>query len=203
MPLPTISLMHPALAPRPIQHDAWIYEEKIDGFRMLAYKEGPAVRLISRQGKDLTRRFAELASAIQALGFHSLILDGEVARSDEQLVSRFEWLRASSKDEVATPPMFMVFDLLQLDRDDLRGQPLKLRRECLETVLDGAPAVLLPVRRLADHGPKAWLEVLERGYEGLVAKDQASPYVVGRTLKWLKVKQAKYRAGERGWEGKP
>jgi ATP-dependent DNA ligase len=44
--------------------------------------------------------------------------------------------------------------------------------------------------------------VLERGYEGLVAKDPASPYVGGRTLNWLKVKQAKYRVGERGWEPK-
>jgi len=96
--------------------------------------------------------------------------------------------------------MFMVFDCLQLDHDDLRAQPLHLRREYMETVLDGAPAVLLPVRRLADHGLKAWQEVLDRGYEGLVAKDPKSPYVGGRTLKWLKVKQPKYREGERGWK---
>jgi ATP-dependent DNA ligase len=49
---------------------------------------------------------------------------------------------------------------------------------------------------------KAWREVLEHGYEGLVAKDPASPYVDGRTLKWLKVKQRDYRIGERGWEPK-
>ncbi len=51
-------------------------------------------------------------------------------------------------------------------------------------------------------GCKAWAEVLARGYEGLVGKDEASPYVVGRTLKWLKVKQPHYREGERGWEPK-
>ena len=96
--------------------------------------------------------------------------------------------------------MFMAFDCLQLDGDDLRARPLRLRRECLETVLDGAPAVLLPVRRLADHGLKAWQEELERGYEGLVGKDAESPYVGGRTLKWLKVKQPKYREEQRGWE---
>jgi ATP-dependent DNA ligase len=60
----------------------------------------------------------------------------------------------------------------------------------------------LAVTSLADHGLTAWAEVLERGYEGLVAKDPASPYVGGRTLKWLKVKQPRYRAGERGWEPK-
>jgi ATP-dependent DNA ligase len=46
----------------------------------------------------------------------------------------------------------------------------------------------------------AWEDVLARGYEGLAAKDSASPYVGARTLKWLKVKQPKYREGERGWE---
>jgi ATP-dependent DNA ligase len=55
-------------------------------------------------------------------------------------------------------------------------------------------------RRLADDGLTAWDQVLARGYEELVAKDPASPYVGGRTLKWLKVKQPKYREGERGWE---
>ena len=95
--------------------------------------------------------------------------------------------------------MFMAFDLLQLDTDDLRTQPLSLRRECLETVLDGAPAVLLPVRRLADHGLKAWQEVLDHGYEGLVAKDPESAYLGGRSLRWLKVKQRDYRVKERGF----
>ena len=58
----------------------------------------------------------------------------------------------------------------------------------LEDVLDGQDLVL-PVRRLADDGLKAWQQVLERGYEGLVAKDPQSPYGGGRTLAWLKVKQ--------------
>ncbi len=82
---------------------------------------------------------------------------------------------------------------------DLRPRPLTTRRNVLEDVLDGQDLVL-PVRRLADDGLKAWQQVLEHGYEGLVAKDPASPYVGGRTLKWLKVKQPNYREGERGWE---
>jgi len=61
---------------------------------------------------------------------------------------------------------------------------------------------VLPARRLSDDGLKAWQDVLERGYEGLVAKDPASPYRAGRTLSWLKVKQPHYREGERGWEPK-
>ena len=67
-------------------------------------------------------------------------------------------------------------------------------------MLNGSLAVLLQLRRLPDHGLRAWQEGPEHGYEGLLAKDPESPYVGGRTLKWLKVKQPKYREGERGWE---
>jgi ATP-dependent DNA ligase len=59
--------------------------------------------------------------------------------------------------------------------------------------------MVLPVRRLADAGLEAWHQVIEHGYEGLVAKDPQSPYVGRRTLKWLKVKQKDYRVKERGF----
>lgn len=72
-------------------------------------------------------------------------------------------------------------------------------RHVLEGEVDGH-RLILPARRLADDGLTAWAEVLARGYEGLVAKDPASPYVGGRSLKWLKVKVPKYREGWRGWE---
>jgi bifunctional non-homologous end joining protein LigD len=195
--------MQPTLIAKPFHHEGWVYEEKVDGYRMVAYKDGDQVRLVSRQGKDHTRRFSDLVTAIKGLRFRTLILDGEVAVYDEQLISRFEWLRERPRDSVATPPMFMAFDCLQLDKGDLRSQTLRVRRERLEHVLDGAPAVLLPVRRLSDDGLKAWQEVLQHGYEGLVAKDPASSYVGGRTLKWLKVKQRDYRVAERGWDPKP
>jgi bifunctional non-homologous end joining protein LigD len=130
-----------------------------------------------------------------------LILDGEVAVFDRELISRFEWLRHGAPPEPATPPLFMVFDCLRVRGRDLRSRPLSVRRNVLEDLLDGQNLVL-PVRRLADDGLKAWQEVLEHGYEGLVAKDPASPYVSGRTSRWLKVKQRDYRVGERGWEQK-
>ena len=57
---------------------------------------------------------------------------------------------------------------------------------------------MLPARRLGPDGLEAWAQVLERGCEGLVGKDESSPYREGRTLSWLKVKQPRYREGERG-----
>jgi bifunctional non-homologous end joining protein LigD len=97
-----ITPMHPTEV-APFHHEGWVYEEKVDGYRILAHKDGERVRLISRHAKDLTARFPELVEALRTLRPDSIILDGEVAVYDEQLVSRFEWLRAQPKDEVATP----------------------------------------------------------------------------------------------------
>ncbi len=193
--------MQPTLVPRPLHHEGWVYEEKVDGWRMVAYKVGGAIRLMSRNGLDHASRFPGIAAALHKLDENALILDGEVALYDSKLMSRFEWLRHSSAPELATPPLFMVFDCLYARNKDLRSQPLYVRRNVLEDVLCiDEQDLLLPVRRLSNDGLKAWQEVKEKGYEGFVAKDPASPYVGGRTLKWLKVKVPKYREGERGWE---
>ena len=192
--------MQPTLVPRPIHHAGWD-EEKVDGYRMVIRKEGDEVRLISRQGKDFTARFSELVAALVGLRAETVILDGEVAIYDQAHVSRFEWLRARPKDALATPPLFMAFDLLELDGKDWRPEPLWKRRQRLEDLI--APERrILPVRRLARNGLKAWAQAVHRGYEGLVAKDPQSPYVSERTLKWLKVKQRDYRIEGRGWDSR-
>ena len=79
--------------------------------------------------------------------------------------------------------------------------PWRVRRNVLEELIDGQQLVL-PARRLAADGLEAWAQVLARGYEGLVGKDEASAYIEGRTLAWLKVKVPQSREGERGWEAK-
>ena len=56
--------MHPTLLPRPFHHVGWVYEEKVDGYRMVVYKDDDGVRLISRNGRDHTRRFPELVKAL-------------------------------------------------------------------------------------------------------------------------------------------
>ncbi len=194
-------LMHATQVPRPFHTKGWVYEEKYDGWRMLAVKEAGRVRLISRNGRDHTKRFRDIADALAKLKPATFTLDGEVAVFDAQLVSRFEWLRHLDHGDLATPPLLMVFDLLQLGEKDYRLEPLKVRRRALEKLVKGQ-TLILPARRLSPNGFAAWAEVLHRGYEGMVAKDAESPYVGGRTLKWLKVKQAKYREGERGWDPK-
>jgi bifunctional non-homologous end joining protein LigD len=156
------------------------------------------VRLISRNERDHTRRFPHLVETLTKLMPASFTLDGEVAVFDEELISRFEWLRHLNHGDLATPPLYMVFDLLRLGEKDYRPEPLKVRRKALEKLVKGQN-LILPARRLLANGMAAWAEVLHRGIEVYVAKDPESPYVRGRSLKWLKVKVPKYREEERGF----
>jgi ATP dependent DNA ligase domain len=102
---PSVHPMQPTQVKQPFHRDGWVYEEMIDGCRMLAYKKGGrTVRLESRNGVDHTRRFPELAAAVAALPSRTLMLDGVVAIYDQKLRSRFEWLREPDPNVVATPP---------------------------------------------------------------------------------------------------
>lgn len=192
-----VPLMHPTRVARPFHREGWIYEEKYDGWRLVAYKHAGQAWLLSRHHRDHTRRFPALAAAIAALAPPTLILDGEVVVFDAQLLSRFAWLRQRDPAALATPPIYMVFDLLRTGSHDLRGAPLRTRRAALERLVSGQH-LIFPARRLAASGLTAWDEVHQRGYEGLVAKDEASPYVGGRTLAWLKVTQRTYRVAAHG-----
>jgi bifunctional non-homologous end joining protein LigD len=123
---------------------------------------------------------------VAKLSARTLVLDGEVAIYDDQLRSRFDWLRDPNPAAVATPPVFMAFDLLYRDGRDVAARPLRDRRVRLEDVVAGNN-LIFPVRWLAADGLEAWKEVVERGFEGYVAKDEASEYVGGATRRWLKV----------------
>lgn len=129
------ALMHPTLLPRPFHHDGWVYEERIDGYRMVAVKANGAVQLISRQGCDHTKRFRELVKGLGGLKPKTFVLDGEVAVFDKDLISRFEWLGGCPDDEPATLPVYIVFDILQLNGIDLRPRPLKECRRLLERLV--------------------------------------------------------------------
>ncbi len=191
--------MAPTLVREPFHRDGWVYEEKVDGWRILAYKDGDRVCLVSRNGRDHTRRFRDIAAAVAKLSARSVVLDGEVAIYDQQLRSRFEWLREPDPDVVATPPMLIVFDLLHRDGRDLIGHPLRERRARMEDVVADNDMVL-PVRRLAADGLKAWAQVIKREYEGYVAKAEASLYEPGPTRRWLKVKHRDWTVAEDRWQ---
>jgi len=120
--------MAPTLVRAPFHRSGWVYEEKVDGWRPLAYRDGARVRLVSRNGVDHTKRFRDIAAAITKLSARTLVLDGEVAIYDRQLRSRFDWLREPDPDAVATPPLYMALDLVYRDSRDLSARPLRDRR---------------------------------------------------------------------------
>jgi len=170
------------LAPEPFDKPGWDYEEKYDGDRMLAYKEEDRVRLLSRNGKDKTDNFPQIAAAIRILKPVTLLLDGEVVVFDKKGVSRFQLLQQDKGE-----PVYAVFDCLFYEGKDLRRQPLSMRRDAMERSI-GSSKVLLPSHRLATNGIEAFRVAKRRGYEGLVAKDLSAPYEEARSAKWLKVK---------------
>ncbi len=170
------------LVSEPFDRPGWVYEEKYDGDRVLAYKEGNRVTLLSRNAKDRTDRFPRIAAAIRALASETLLLDGEVVVFDSKGVSRFQLLQQDKGD-----PVYVVFDCLFQEGKDLRREPLSTRRAAMESAI-GSSKTLLPSRRLASGGLEAFRIAKRRGYEGLVAKDLGSRYVEARSTEWLKVK---------------
>src|ERR1700733_2478657 len=119
-----------SLVKEPFDEPGWAYEEKYDGYRILAYKEGREVTLLSRNGNDRTRTFAPIASAVAKLSARTLLLDGEVVIFDSKWVSRFQLLQSSGAE-----PSYAVFDCLYKDARDLRREQLSVRRAALEAVL--------------------------------------------------------------------
>jgi bifunctional non-homologous end joining protein LigD len=171
------------LVREPFHRPGWVYEEKYDGYRILAYKEGRRVRLMSRNDIDRTERFADVAAAVGALPSETLLLDGEVVAFDPRGVSRFQLLQQGR-----APRQYAAFDCMYENGRDLRGEQLRARRDALEAAVGSRPGLLLVARRLAKDGIAAYRLAKRKSYEGVVAKDAAAPYIEGRSTKWLKVK---------------
>jgi len=146
----------------------WVFERKLDGIRLLAFKNGRDVRLLSRNQLPQNESYPAFVAAVQALPARELILDGEATG----------WF--GRRDEVG----YHVFDVLWLDGRDLMVLPLDARREVL-TALPLVPP-LLRVDRLDDAQP--WERACKEGWEGVIAKRRDSLYEHRRSPSWLKMK---------------
>jgi bifunctional non-homologous end joining protein LigD len=176
------------LVQEPFDRAGWVYEEKYDGDRTLAYRARGRVRLVSRGLKDVTGSFAEVARALEALPGGDFALDGEVVVFDGKGVSRFQLLQRRALGEHLAP-VFVVFDCLERDGVRLIHRPLRERREALEAIVPEDAGIIRRSRRIPTDGIAAFRTAKERGWEGIVAKDEASPYEPARRSKsWLKVK---------------
>ena len=142
--------------------DDWLFERKFDGIRLLAYKRGKDVQLYSRN--RLLQHIPDIETAIAAMPFRDLILDGEVA-----------WDRHST---------YHVFDILWLDGNSTTALPLEERRALLKKLKFSGP--LRRVELLKEQEP--WERARKDGWEGVIAKRRGSPYEHRRSKHWLKMK---------------
>ena len=169
----------------------YIYEIKFDGYRILATKTAADLRLFSRRAQDWTHEFAVVAKAAAKLRREEFVIDGEVCALDERGVPRFGLLQ--NRGSQAARLAYFVFDLLWLDGEDLRREPLEERRERLARLL-GKPSKnsIIALSSAVPGDPRDVLRVAcSSGMEGIVAKEKGSLYDGGRGLSWLKIKCAK------------
>src|SRR5713101_3434778 len=111
--------------------ELWVHEIKHDGFRVIARKDGERVRLFSRPGNDMTRRFPLIVDALARLRSRSCIIDGEAVACDEDGVASFDLVRHHR----ANDRMFLyAFDLIELNGDDIRRDPLQVRKATLASI---------------------------------------------------------------------
>lgn len=169
--------------------DGWIYEMKYDGYRILAYIEGSNVRLMSRNGNDYTGRFQSVATSLAdwADG-RTMVLDGEMTVIDERGKTDFQALQNYLKNPRGHRLTYIVFDLLALDGNDLRGQQLIKRKEALEQLMKGAPENLWYSRHVAGNGEESFAAACKLGMEGIVGKKAESVYSGTRNGDWIKLK---------------
>lgn len=181
------------LVREPPSGDEWLHELKFDGYRMICHLSRGKARFWSRNGKDWTEKFPNLAEALKAFPATTAILDGEVVIVDKEGRSSFQSLQqAMGKGGSGKVPAFVfeIFDLIYFDGYSLTQTPLRIRKAQLEQLLASAKAK--GPLRYSDHvegnGPQFFKQACEFGIEGIVSKLADSPYESTRNRNWVKTK---------------
>lgn len=172
---------------------AWIYERKLDGERLLLFRNGDDVRLMTRNRKQANDTYPELVKACLEQDCTDFVVDGEVVAFKDG-VSSFSRLQQRMKitdpeearaSEVAIH--FYVFDILHVDGHDLDALPLRARKRVLRQLLNfEKPLHFTPHSN--EDGEAYFEEACSKGWEGIIAKRADSPYRHSRSRDWLKFK---------------
>ncbi len=188
-----IPIMLATLTDRRAFGDEWLLERKFDGERCVARKLADDVHLESRAGQDLTSTYPEVRDAVAAQPARDLLLDGEVVAYDgdqtsfTRLQQRLGVARPSPEQVATVPVVYCVFDLLEVDGEDLTARPLVERRARLTGLLRPSPA-LEHAEAWREDSELRFAQACRAGWEGLIAKRADSAYVAGRSKDWLKLK---------------
>jgi bifunctional non-homologous end joining protein LigD len=192
-----LSPMLAVSADKPFSRAGWVFEIKLDGYRLLAAHTKGEPLLLSRNGNDLTATFPEIARAIQGLPYEGLVVDGEVVVHDARGLPSFQELQKRGRltrwsdvqrAAVERPATFYAFDLLACEGLDARDLGLLDRKAVLREILPRAGPI-----RFSDHveekGGAVYEQVTALDLEGVVGKKADSPYRTGlRSKDWIKVR---------------
>jgi bifunctional non-homologous end joining protein LigD len=177
-----------SLTDAPFDSKGWVFEDKYDGFRMVAKVIGTSVTLYSRNGKIISANYVEIARALESLKGDAVI-DGELVALDEDGVSHFQLLQNAMRHTAKL--RYFAFDLMFQGGKDLRGLPLIERKKRLKVILPKDKLISFSSHR-AGSGKKFFREAERRGLEGIMAKRADSRYRSGtRSDDWLKIKTSK------------
>jgi bifunctional non-homologous end joining protein LigD len=137
----------------------------------------------SRPGNDMTRRFPLIVDAFARLRSRSCIIDGEAVACDSNGVASFDLIRHRRHDDDV---FLYAFDLIELNGDDLRRDPLQVRKATLTSILAKASPGIR--EHMEGDGPTVFARACKMGLEGIVSKRKDSAYRSGRSPDWLKMK---------------
>ena len=170
---------------QPPSGPGWVHELKQDGYRLLCRCEGHAVGMLDSDDRDWSEHFPSLAEMLRSLEAQSVQLDGEVVVCDESGLSsraRMDEAIASGDD---APAFFSAFDMLSLNGEELRVQPLVERKRRLRRLLHDVPQDKVRYAgHLCQNGAKMLQQAVLLGLEGIVSKRADAPYRAGLSLDW-------------------
>ena len=189
----------PRPADRPPAGSDWLHEIKHDGFRIMALRDAAGVRLLTRNGNDFSRRFPLAVAVIAALPARSCL----TARRSSPIrkgLAVFDLIRGHQPSAAA---VLCAFDLLELDGEDLRREPIETRKSTLRSLLRGKHAGIVFNAHFIADGVIVYRQACALGCEGIVSTRLGSLYRSGRADCWLKVKNpaapAVTREAEEEW----
>jgi bifunctional non-homologous end joining protein LigD len=172
----------------PFDDPGWIFEDKYDGFRVVAKIESGKVTLYSRNGQVISGNYIEVARALEGVK-DDAVIDGELVALDENGVSHFQLLQNALRRRAKL--LYCAFDLMFQNGEDLRAMPLIERKKRLEAILPKHRLVAFS-RHRKTFGTMFFEEAGRKGLEGIMAKRASSKYLSGaRTDDWLKIKTSK------------
>jgi bifunctional non-homologous end joining protein LigD len=166
----------PTRAITPPTGERWVHEVKFDGYRLLVQRVSERVVLRTRGGFDWNGRYPRIVRSMLNLSVSSVTMDGEVAILTEDGVSDFDALHSRTNDARA---ILLVFDLLEIEGEDLRDQPLVERKRRLRQPLSRRDDGLQYVEFLEGDGATIFANACRLGLEGIVGKRADSPYRAG------------------------